>query len=285
MYSTGLKLTNFKIYCYLVRIFSCYDEGSTPVPGDRQGTLHGYVLGKCGVKGTGITFDTDTIPSLNQDLMSMTQWYKIRKYNLILQHDGFSGLYKKDRDTGEMTDCIPVHFDRTRNQWIFYTIIAADYDTAKRAGRIMENQRKCNSTYSEKLSTIPDSGTELGELLFDLAAYCQPRFLTLRNGDEVVLTDSSEIGGVIDYCTQIGDSQFFAQSAYKQYHEMNYTETIDHQMDYGSYGTISANPTIMMAMTAELEQPDDEACMAGVKAGMPNREKKQTIMEFHKAWT
>ena len=26
IYSTGLKLTNFKIYCYLVRIFSCYDE-------------------------------------------------------------------------------------------------------------------------------------------------------------------------------------------------------------------------------------------------------------------
>ena len=26
IYSTGSKLTNFKIYCYLVRIFSCYDE-------------------------------------------------------------------------------------------------------------------------------------------------------------------------------------------------------------------------------------------------------------------
>ena len=232
-------------------------SGNTPVSGDKHGTLQAYVMGD-GNMGTSMEFETDTLDTLNQDLMSLTQWYKVHQYDLVLQHKGFSGLYKRDKSTGAMTNLIPVQFDPIRNQWIFHVIIAADFETARRAGKIMEQQRKGNST-DTIMDAIVDNGTTMGGVL-DL--HRDVDFLTLRNAGDVVLTRSSEIGGVIEYCTQIGDSQFFAQSAYQQFHEMYYTETIS-------------------VFTAGVVRPD-EACMAGVKAGMPNREKRMTAEEFHK---
>ena len=216
-------------------------SGNTPVSGDKHGTLQAYVMGD-GNMGTSMEFETDTLDTLNQDLMSLTQWYKVHQYDLVLQHKGFSGLYKRDKSTGAMTNLIPVQFDPIRNQWIFHVIIAADFETARRAGKIMEQQRKGNST-DTIMDAIVDNGTTMGGVL-DL--HRDVDFLTLRNAGDVVLTRSSEIGGVIEYCTQIGDSQFFAQSAYQQFHEMCYTETIS-------------------VFTAGVVRPD-EACMAAVGA-------------------
>eukprot|EP01052_Picozoa_sp_SAG31_P030325 SAG31_NODE_3100_length_4675_cov_3.664117_5_plen_82_part_00 len=67
------------------------------------------------VAGTEISFTCNTVATLNNDLMSLSEWYGRRNYDLILQHSGFSGLYRRDVN-GTMTDLIPVRYDIFRKR-------------------------------------------------------------------------------------------------------------------------------------------------------------------------
>ena len=234
--------------------------GKQAIPADLTGTVHAFVLGIGNANGTPIQFSTDTVTSINHDLMSLTQWYQHEHYNLVLDHDGFSGLFKRD-ELGHMTDKIPVYYDSARKQWIFDMIIAADTETATRVGQSIQ-QALCG--YTRMQPPLFDNTGNTIALLVDTQQHSSRSpftFLTMRNGHETVYLDSSETGGVIQYGRDIGDNQFFDVEAFHSYYEDEYREPI------GAFGTSNLKPT--------------DATTAGVKAALPSREKKMSALEFH----
>eukprot|EP01052_Picozoa_sp_SAG31_P028080 SAG31_NODE_2679_length_5264_cov_7.002711_1_plen_1137_part_10 len=250
-------------------------SGSNLVQGDCFGTVHAYVLGNSETPGSTVTFKADTVPTLNVDLMSMTEWYEERGYSLLIQPHGFSGLYKKRQDS-DVGHRIPIRWDHIRKQWLIDMIIAKDNRTAIAAGKRMENEYKCHTT--AQVTTIQDTGTSIAEIIVQRQ---DTDYLQLRNGHERIYIAGSEAGGVIEYGTQKGSTPFFSGAAYEPYHECTYEETI------------SANPAESVEVVSCVEgesQADllssiekvDGACTGGVKAGLPSRERRLTALDFHK---
>ena len=64
-----------------------------------------YVLGTNESPGTTLSYSVDTISTLNYDVLSLTEVYDERGYDVVLSHDGFSGLVKILNDRTKMRIC------------------------------------------------------------------------------------------------------------------------------------------------------------------------------------
>ena len=80
--------------------------------------------------GTTLSYSVDTISTLNHDLLSLTEFYDERGYDVVLSHDGFSGLVKTLDDGTKMR--IPVTYDPFSHRWVLHYVIASSSKVAER---------------------------------------------------------------------------------------------------------------------------------------------------------
>ena len=129
--------------------------------GDLNGRASVYVLGSNTTPGTTLSYSVDTIPTLNHDLFSMTEFYDACGYDVVLKHEGFSGLTKTLENGDELR--IPVTYDPFSFRWLLHYVIATDAKSAKIAGERLESQIKrqtaSNMRRAAQASLIDDPET------------------------------------------------------------------------------------------------------------------------------
>ena len=108
-----------------------------------------------------LSVGVDTVPGLNESLLSFTTFYERLGYNLHLAQPGqvtaddrhnFSGMYRLQPDTGEWVDRIPFTYDPIEHQWIVEMVISKDGAKAKLLGDILTQRKGRNNKYTRKLS-------------------------------------------------------------------------------------------------------------------------------------
>ena len=207
-------------------------SGTNTVTCDKCGTLYCYALGSDDgtVSGTELSYETNTLSSLNDDLMSIEKWYEDAGYDLHLVHNGFSGLQLLDTATGEVKHRIAVHRDAVMRRWYVDLCIAKDKQSALQAGKVLEQQRNYRTTARVARGPIHDTVLNIKSAVANSFDYCIA--VTIRNYSQQLDILSSDFGGVTDYLQQISESehvigtgvQFFSETCYRFIHECDMTE-------------------------------------------------------------
>ena len=96
------------------------------------------VLGTNESPGTNLSYGVDTISTLNHDLLSLTEFYDERGYDVVLSHNGFSGLVKTLNDGTKLR--IPVTYDPFSHRWLLHYVIASSSKIAEIAGQRLEGK-------------------------------------------------------------------------------------------------------------------------------------------------
>lgn len=106
-------------------------SGTDRIPGDVHGTAHICAISHDII--TPITYNVDTMQTLNHDLLSMIDFYERLNFDIQLTRDddSFSGLIRNDAD-GTITR-IPAHYDKIGHRWLIHYVIARTPADAKRA--------------------------------------------------------------------------------------------------------------------------------------------------------
>ena len=98
--------------------------GSQREPGLKHGQAYMYALSAdLSQPGTPVIFSVDTVKSINHNLYSITEAFEQQGFDIRLQHQGFSGLIKRDKNGNEMR--IPAHYDWDTHQWLIHAVVAA----------------------------------------------------------------------------------------------------------------------------------------------------------------
>ena len=87
--------------------------GADRKPADRHGIAKMYILNTLEPRrhGTSIEPRVDTLPGLNDELFSMSEYYEDMECDIHLVHDGFSGIRGTDPHTGQRIE-IPAWYHR-----------------------------------------------------------------------------------------------------------------------------------------------------------------------------
>ena len=225
-------------------------NGIQRIPGDMHGRVHIYALSQTpGIAGAPLSYTVDTIPGLNHDLFSLTDFYDVEKFDVQLKHSGFSGLCKTDADGTETR--IPVHYDEIGHRWLLHYVIATTRNDAIRAGQRLECQlqRRTSANHTCAMAATVDDDVST---LFDImcALDCD---ICIRSGDY-------ELAVSHEHCKKCGGGSqraVFAAPATKD--TVKSDGYVDALQDFN--GT--------------------DANINGAKAGLPSREKKLTEYELH----
>ena len=212
-------------------------SGTNTVSCDMTGTLFCYALGSKHtlddsnkVSGTPLEYETNTLNSLNDDLMSIETWYEDAGYDLHLVHDGFSGLQLLDKTTGEIKHRIAVHRDAIMRRWYVDILIAKDKESAVKAGKLLEQQKKYRPTVLVAREPVIDTVDNIRSAVENCFDYCTA--ITIRNHAEQTDVLSSDFGGVSKYLLQISELEhdtsterhFFSEKCYRHVHECDTAE-------------------------------------------------------------
>ena len=111
-----------------------------PIEGDLFGTLKMYVLNIDSERpgcGQMIDHETDTLPGLTEDLFSMSNYYELG-CDIILKHEGFSGIRGVDPRTGKQIE-IPARYDYDKRSWMIDFVTGKSAQSIKQAGKALEN--------------------------------------------------------------------------------------------------------------------------------------------------
>lgn len=161
--STTLTLTDVKNYLLnpkQSRLAILLAHGDANVPAEAHGQLIAYAIGSDAAVSQPLALAVDTVPGLNESLLSFTQFYEKMGYNLHLGQPGeslsskytFSGMYRLKPDTGEWIDRIPFVYDPISHQWIVEMVVSKDGKKAKLLGDILTLRKYRDNKYSRKLS-------------------------------------------------------------------------------------------------------------------------------------
>ena len=151
--------------------------GADRKPADRHGIAKMYILNTLEPRrhGTSIEPRVDTLPGLNDELFSMSEYYEDMECDIHLVHDGFSGIRGTDPHTGQKIE-IPARYDGTRKAWMVDYVIAPDATTARKAGRSIEaaltRDTRANQALVAKAS-VADDDMAAALALFDGNVLCR----------------------------------------------------------------------------------------------------------------
>ena len=151
--------------------------GADRKPADRHGIAKMYILNTLEPRrhGTSIEPRVDTLPGLNDELFSMSEYYEDMECDIHLVHDGFSGIRGTDPHTGQRIE-IPARYDSTRKAWLVDYVIAPDATTARKAGRSIEaaltRDTRANQALVAKAS-VADDDMAAALALFDGNVLCR----------------------------------------------------------------------------------------------------------------
>ena len=271
------------------------------------GTANVFVISKqpAYTDGTILLYDCNTVKNINSDLMSLTHWYKELGYDVHLQHSGFTGLTKSD-SSGNIVHRIPVDFDDTRDAWIVDYVIARDAATAERAGRELQSQLQQRTPANYALaanSLILDTGMNIVDVIQTYTGHA----MTIRDADSQIYLDTTTADNLVQIYTETKYSRFFSPTAFMNYHEGDYIETIDENTNdsadvnarNAAHQTLDKTDEEIQTMFKAhelmkqtlLETPLQdtgvdsaliEPSLAGVKAGLPSRDQKLSLADFHR---
>lgn len=177
--------------------------GSQREPGLKHGQAYMYALSAdLSQPGTPVIFSVDTVKSINHNLYSITEAFEQQGFDIRLQHQGFSGLIKRDKNGNEMR--IPAHYDWDTHQWLIHAVVAADYDTAHTAGTEAEQQMAefidCNSTSAHETAylTLPQQ----------LSVIVDRRgVVVMRNDDHITSIDIDALIALVEALDAATDSE------------------------------------------------------------------------------
>ena len=138
-------------------------HGKTSVSAAKHGQLISYPIGADAAISQPLKIAVDTVPGLNQSLLSFSEFYEVMGYNVHLaqpydhvqgsnSNHNFSGMYRRQPDTGDWIDKIPFIYDSVNHQWIVELVISKDGKQAKSLGDILTSRRFRNNKYSRKMS-------------------------------------------------------------------------------------------------------------------------------------
>ena len=151
--------------------------GADRQPADRHGIAKMYILNTLEPRrhGSSIEARVDTLPGLNDELFSMSEYYEDMDCDIHLVHDGFSGIRGTDPRTGQRIE-IPARYDSARKAWLVDYVIAKDAATARKAGRAVEaalaRDTRANRALVTKAS-IADDDLAAALALFDGNILCR----------------------------------------------------------------------------------------------------------------
>ena len=166
-------------------------KGQQREPGMKHGYAYMYALSTDPKQpGTPVMFSVDTVKSINHNLYSITEAFEQQGFDVHLQHRGFSGLIKTDARGNESR--IPAHYDWDNHQWLLHVAVAANYDTARKAGIDAERQIAshidCNSIETAYL-TLPEQISEIVD---------RGGVITMRDNDHITSIDIDAMIALVD---------------------------------------------------------------------------------------
>eukprot|EP01050_Picozoa_sp_SAG11_P023982 SAG11_NODE_4982_length_1703_cov_123.010599_1_plen_371_part_00 len=125
-------------------------HGSQKIKALQSGKLLGYPVGSNMTEPFKIM--TNTVPGINQPLLSFTDFYENQGYGCIFESPpAFSGLFRREGD-GTMIDKVPLYYNRDSKQWKLDIVIHSEFDRAREFGKSIEAELALNNCYSYALA-------------------------------------------------------------------------------------------------------------------------------------
>ena len=127
-------------------------HGSQKIKALQSGKLLGYPVGSNMTEPFKIM--TNTVPGINQPLLSFTDFYENQGYGCIFENPpAFSGLFRREGD-GTMIDKVALYYNRDSKQWKLDVVIHSEFDRARQYhnGKSMEQERSKNNSHTRAMA-------------------------------------------------------------------------------------------------------------------------------------